>query len=59
MEQSIAEIWKSELYQKFRKLHSTGRWGDIAMCKNCMDWQHMEWDHGFEKAINKVMGKDT
>ena len=29
----------------------------MTMCKKCMDWQHMEWDHGFEKAINKVMSK--
>jgi radical SAM protein with 4Fe4S-binding SPASM domain len=57
MERSIREIWQSEIYQKLRDLHATGRWGDIAMCRKCMDWQHMRWDHGFEKAIGKVMGK--
>jgi len=56
MEQSIAEIWQSEIYQKFRDLHASGRWGDVSMCRKCMDWQHMRWDHGFEKAIGKVMG---
>jgi len=54
-DQGIQEIWQSEAYEKFRQLHMTGRWGDMKMCKECMDWQHMEWDHGFEKAINKVM----
>ncbi len=56
MESSIQEIWQSALYDEFRKLHQTGRWGDISMCGKCMDWQHMRWDHGFEKAIAKVMG---
>ena len=56
METSIQEIWQSAQYDKFRKLHQTGRWGDMSMCKKCMDWQHMRWDHGFEKAIAKVMG---
>lgn len=55
---SIREIWQGALYARFRELHATGRWGDIAMCKGCRDWQHMEWDHGFEKAILRVMGKE-
>ena len=54
-ELSIQEIWTSSLYDKFRELHLTGRWGKMNLCKNCQDWQHMEWDHGFEKAINRVM----
>ena len=57
METSIRDIWHSPIYERFRELHLSGRWGDMTMCKKCMDWQHMEWDHGFEKAINKVMGK--
>jgi radical SAM protein with 4Fe4S-binding SPASM domain len=58
MRQSISEIWQSALYERFRDLHGTGRWGDMAMCRKCMDWQHMRWDHGFEKAIAKVMGRE-
>jgi len=56
-EQSIQEIWTSALYERFRELHRTGRWGDMNMCRPCLDWQHMEWDHGFEKAINRVTGR--
>lgn len=52
---SIQEVWQSPIYRRFRELHRTGRWGDIEMCRKCMDWQHMRWDHGFEKAIDKVM----
>ena len=54
---TIQQIWQREPYDKFRQLHTTGRWGDMAMCEKCMDWQHMEWDHGFEKAISRVMAK--
>lgn len=53
---SIQEIWQSALYERFRTAHLNGRWRDMTMCHKCMDWQHMEWDHGFEKAIKKVMG---
>jgi radical SAM protein with 4Fe4S-binding SPASM domain len=55
MDSSIQEIWKGALYQRFRDLHASGRWNDMSMCKPCLDWQHMEWEHGFEKAIQKVM----
>ncbi len=59
MEQTIQEMWKSPLYARFRDLHATGRWGEMKMCEHCMDWQHMEWDHGFEKAIGKVLGRES
>jgi radical SAM protein with 4Fe4S-binding SPASM domain len=58
-EHSIQEVWTSPIYNRFRELHATGRWGDMNICKKCMDWQHMQWDHGFEKAIRRVMGKDA
>ncbi len=54
---TIREIWQSATYEKFRRLHATGRWNDMTMCEKCLDWQHMEWGHGFEKAINRVMGR--
>ena len=58
LETTIAEIWTSSIYDRFRERHATGRWGDMKMCKPCLDWQHMRWDHGFEKAIAKVLGTD-
>ena len=58
MDISISEMWKGPLYQQFRERHMSGRWNDMTMCESCQDWQHMEWDHGFEKAINRVLGKD-
>jgi radical SAM protein with 4Fe4S-binding SPASM domain len=58
MDTSIEEMWKGPLYQELRERHMSGRWNDVSMCEKCQDWQHMEWDHGFEKAINRVLGKD-
>ncbi len=52
---SIQEVWQSSIYDRLRDLHSTGRWCEVSMCDKCLDWQHMAWDHGFEKAINRVM----
>jgi hypothetical protein len=56
LEQTLPEIWQSALYARFRELHATGRWRDMSLCARCMDWQHMQWDHGFEKAVRKVLG---
>ena len=58
LETTIPEIWQGPLYQRFRELHQTGRWGEMSMCQKCLDWQHMRWDHGFEKAIDKVLGTE-
>jgi MoaA/NifB/PqqE/SkfB family radical SAM enzyme len=56
-EHSIQEIWQSPIYRRFRELHQSGRWRDMKLCAPCMDWQHMAWDHGFEKAIGRVMAR--
>lgn len=57
-DRSIQEVWTSPVYERFRELHRTGRWNEMTLCKPCLDWQHMQWDHGFEKAINKVLQRD-
>ena len=59
MDTSIAEMWRSPLYDELRERHMSGHWNDVKMCEKCQDWQHMQWDHGFEKAINKVLGKPS
>jgi radical SAM protein with 4Fe4S-binding SPASM domain len=58
MDKTIAEMWTSPLYDELRERNMSGRWNDVKMCEKCQDWQHMQWDHGFEKAINKVLNKD-
>jgi MoaA/NifB/PqqE/SkfB family radical SAM enzyme len=56
VDHTIAEVWRSEAYQEFRRLHSTGRWNELRLCNGCQDWQHMAWDHGFEKAVRRALG---
>ena len=53
LETSIVDMWQSPVYERFRELHMSGKWNEMTMCGKCQDWQHMEWDHGFEKAINR------
>ncbi|MDI6732734.1 MAG: radical SAM protein [Planctomycetota bacterium] len=33
--QTLAEIWQSELLQKYRKLHLAGEYASIPLCANC------------------------
>ena len=54
---TIQEVWQSPIYRRFRELHASGRWRDMKMCGPCMDWQHMAWDHGFEKAVGRVLAR--
>src|SRR5262249_27231040 len=54
-ETTIEEVWKSPIYTRFRELHASGRWREMKLCNGCMDWQHMAWDHGFEKAVGRVL----
>jgi radical SAM protein with 4Fe4S-binding SPASM domain len=45
-ENTLAEIWSNQKFQKFRMLHATGRWNEIPMCRNCVvsDYQfNPEW----------------
>ena len=56
---TLAEIWQSALYERFRALHAGGRWNEMRMCAKCQDWQHMAWDHGFEKAVARVLGREA
>ena len=37
-EQSIEELWKSELQQRRRELHLSGNKGEIDICTNCNAW---------------------
>ncbi len=58
MEDTIQQMWQSPLYEELRARHLAGAWNDVKMCAKCQDWQHMRWDHGFEKAINRVLERD-
>jgi len=39
-EQSIAEVWKSPEFERYRHLHKHGRWGEIDLCRDCNYWAY-------------------
>ena len=56
-EQSIADIWTSEEYDRLRHLHITGRFEKIPYCAKCTEWQGMKWDYDYFKAMSKMLKK--
>lgn len=40
MESSIVDIWRSEKFKKFRKLHMEGERNQINMCRGCITWNN-------------------
>jgi MoaA/NifB/PqqE/SkfB family radical SAM enzyme len=54
---SIADIWQGEDYQRLRRLHSEGRFGEVDFCRACTEWQGMSWDFDYFTAMEKLLGK--
>jgi MoaA/NifB/PqqE/SkfB family radical SAM enzyme len=55
---SIEDLWKSAEYDRLRKAHLEGRYGDAhKICGPCTDWMGMRWEWGFEIAVAAVQGK--
>lgn len=44
---SISEVWQSQIMQERRRLHMSGRKGDISLCGNCNVWE----EEGTEKKL--------
>jgi radical SAM protein with 4Fe4S-binding SPASM domain len=40
-EQSLAEIWHSAAFNKMRRLHNKGKYGDIQICATCDSWSNI------------------
>jgi radical SAM protein with 4Fe4S-binding SPASM domain len=54
---TIKELWKSAEYDRLRRAHLEGRYGDAhSLCGPCTDWCGMRWNWGLEHAIGAVMG---
>lgn len=54
---TMKELWHSAEYERLRKAHLEGRYGDAHhLCGPCTDWVGMRWEWGFEVAISAVMG---
>ncbi|GAG80039.1 unnamed protein product, partial [marine sediment metagenome] len=44
-DQSIKEMWNSERYMKFRKLHTERRFSEIPLCNTCESYRELTfWD---------------
>ena len=50
-EQSIAEIWKGEGFEYYRRLHLERRGMEIPLCSQCPDWKYRSWKHNYWKIV--------
>ncbi|MGC2434112.1 MAG: radical SAM protein [Desulfobaccales bacterium] len=50
-EQSIAEIWKGEGFEYYRRLHLERRGTEIPLCSQCPDWKYRSWKHNYWKIV--------
>ena len=46
--QNIQEVWKSENYEKIRKIHSSGNRNEIPLCIGCNIW-NLDEKYVYEK----------
>ena len=58
-EKSIAEIWKSDHYNKLRQHHIKGSYNQVSYCSKCTEWQGMKWDYDYFTAMSKLLGKEV
>lgn len=53
-EKSIQEIWHSEAFEFYRRMHLTHQGDQIMMCKECPDWKYRSWHHNYWKIIQNA-----
>jgi len=60
-EVSIEELWKGEVFKKYRDAHITGNAGKISPCKNCSAWKAgvRDWNYGWLKVLNDATPQIT
>jgi len=52
--QSIAEIWRGEKFEAWRKLVLSGRFENVPLCAKCNDWKYKSWSHNFFKVLKEA-----
>lgn len=40
--QSIAGVWQGEEFDRYRRLHKSGRWAEIDLCRDCNYWAYTD-----------------
>ena len=53
-EKSIKEIWHSEGFEYYRRMHLKHKGDEIELCRNCPDWKYRSWKHNYWKIVKKA-----
>lgn len=53
MEQSIAELWQSDIVNKWRQIHLGGKRDKVPVCKECEDLEYRSWTYNYFSALNE------
>jgi radical SAM protein with 4Fe4S-binding SPASM domain len=56
--ETIAQIWTGEEYNRLRHFHIMSQYGKIPYCSKCTEWQGMEWNYDYFTAMKKMLNKD-
>jgi MoaA/NifB/PqqE/SkfB family radical SAM enzyme len=65
---SIADIWRGEAFNRYRRIHLEGNGADLWPCRGCSAWLAgvRDWEHGWLKVLRnsgqhlrQVLGKDV
>lgn len=53
-EQSISEIWQSDLLNKWREMHLQGKVQEVEMCTGCEDLEYRSWEYNYFAALSNA-----
>lgn len=53
---SIAQIWRGDLFEQYRRMHLARRGHEIDLCEGCQDWQYRSWQHNYWKIVARAEG---
>ena len=50
---SIENVWKGDIFNKYRQTHTSGNAGNISPCMNCSAWKAgvRDWNYGWLKVL--------
>jgi len=52
--ETIKEIWHGPKYSALRQYHENKEFSRVAFCRNCLDWQSVPWNYGYDKVIKQL-----
>lgn len=51
---TISNLWKSELLNGWREKHFNNQKERVPMCKDCLDLEYRSWEYNYFFALNKL-----